>query len=360
LSLISRLLLAFITLVVALVVAALGVWASGGVRGWTLAGLPTAQPTPASAQNVIAITINKGENAATIGDKLQRAGVVRSASWFRLLAQAEGVQNDLAAGTYSFQRDTDTQAALDRIKVGITAPSVLVTIPEGLRIEQIADLLQAKGVTQAAPLLEAMQNTASGDDKLLASRPDGSLQGYLFPDTYYFEVNATPAAIIKKMLGDLDQRVDPSLQQAFQAEGLTVQQALTLASIVEREAQAPSERPIIASVFLNRLKQQIPLGADPTVQFALTQDPASVASYGWWKQDLTVADLKIDSPYNTYVTAGLPPGPICDPGLDSIAAVAHPAQTNYLYFVAKNDGSGSHAFATTLAEHEANIQKYQH
>ena len=355
-----RIALAVATLIVALVVVAAGFRVSGGVRGWTLSGAPTALPTPAAGRDAITITIDKGSTAKTIGQKLQDAGVLRSASWFGMLAQAEGVQNDLAAGTYTFQRDSDTQVVLDRVKVGITAPSVLVTIPEGLRIEQIADLLQQKGVTQAGPLLQALQNTPSGDDPLLASRPDASLQGYLFPDTYYFEVNSTPEAVIKKMLGDLDSRIDPSLRQAIQAEGLTIHQAITLASIVEREAEAPSERPIIASVFLNRLKQGMPLGADPTVQFALAANPSSVTQNGWWKQDLTLDDLKVNSPYNTYVAAGLPPGPICDPGLDAIAAVAHPATTDYLYFVAKGDGSGTHAFASTLAEHEANIAKYQH
>jgi UPF0755 protein len=147
------------------------------------------------------------------------------------------------------------------------------------------------------------------------------------------------------------------LRGAIQAQGLTDFQTLTLASIVEREAQVASERPMIASVFLNRMKQGIPLQADPTIQYAVAQDPASIAANGWWKRDLTVDDLKINSPYNTYANKGLPPGPICNPGRDAIAAVAHPAQTNFLYFVAKGDGS--HAFAATLEEHNANIQKYQ-
>jgi UPF0755 protein len=119
----------------------------------------------------------------------------------------------------------------------------------------------------------------------------------------------------------------------------------------------PSERPIIASVFLNRLRAGIPLQADPTVQFAVAQDPASVTQYGYWKTDLTVDDLKVDSPYNTYVNPGLPPGPITNPGFDAIEAVVRPAQTNYLFFVAKGDGS--HAFAETLEEHLKNIEKYQ-
>jgi UPF0755 protein len=131
---------------------------------------------------------------------------------------------------------------------------------------------------------------------------------------------------------------------------------LTLASIVEREAQVPDERPIIAGVFLKRLRRGMPLEADPTVQYALGNDPASVARYGYWKQDLTQTDLEVDSPYNTYRNTGLPQGPICNPGLDSIQGVIEPAETDYLYFVARADGS--HVFAETLEEHLSNIEQY--
>jgi len=132
---------------------------------------------------------------------------------------------------------------------------------------------------------------------------------------------------------------------------------VTLASIVEREAVEPSERPIIASVFLNRLRAGIALQADPTVQYAVGQNNPSVAKYGYWKKDLTLDDLQVDSPYNTYVHPGLPPGPIANPGLASINAVVRPASTNYLYFVAKNDGT--HVFAETLEEHLRNVEQYQ-
>ena len=131
---------------------------------------------------------------------------------------------------------------------------------------------------------------------------------------------------------------------------------VTLASIVEREARLAEERPIIAAIFLKRLRQGMPLEADPTVQYALGSDPQSVAAYGYWKKDLTQRDLEVDSPYNTYRRTGLPPGPIANPGLDAITAVIRPAQTNYLYFVAKEDGS--HAFAETLEEHLRNIELY--
>jgi UPF0755 protein len=345
-------------LAAALVLLFIGYRASRNVAGWALpsAKAPAAEPT-SSAAGTVSVMIGKGENARTIGNKLQKAGVIRSATWFRMLAEIEGIQNDLAAGSYTFQLDSDTQAVLDRVKVGILEPQILVTIPEGLRLEQIADLLQRKGVFQAQPLLDAMKSgTFDGD--LLQDRPEGaSLEGYVFPDTYYFPAKTNPAQVVNEMLTALNDRFDPDLRAAVQAEGLTDYQALTLASIVEREAQVPAERPIIASVFLNRMKKQIPLQADPTVQYAVAQDSASVSTNGWWKRDLTVDDLKIQSPYNTYVTPGLPPGPICNPGRDAIAAVAHPAQTDYLYFVAKGDGS--HAFASTLEEHNANIQKYQ-
>jgi UPF0755 protein len=139
---------------------------------------------------------------------------------------------------------------------------------------------------------------------------------------------------------------------------LSPHQVLTLASIVEREAKQASERPLIASVYLNRLAASLPLQADPTVQYAVaTRDGAAASAYHYWKQDLTSADLQIDSPFNTYVVPGLPPGPICSPGEASIRAVLQPAQTDYVYFVANTDGSGTHLFARTLDEHNANVAK---
>jgi UPF0755 protein len=143
----------------------------------------------------------------------------------------------------------------------------------------------------------------------------------------------------------------------MQANGLTLHEAVTLASIVEREAVQPDERPLIAGVFLNRLRLGMPLGADPTVQYALADDPQSVERFGFWKQGLTLEDLEVESPYNTYVNGGLPPGPIANPGLDSLEAVAYPAETSYLYFVAREDGS--HVFAETLEEHLRNVEQYQ-
>ena len=345
-------------LLAALVLGVITWRAVNNVAGWALPSEQAVPPAPSpNAGQTATIVVSKGDNARTIGDELEKAGVIRSGTWFRMLAEIEGVQNDLAAGSYVFQQDSDTQAVLDRIKVGILQPQVLVTIPEGLRIEQIADLLGRSGVGDTQALLAAMQSGSYSGD-LLNDKPAGStLEGFVFPDTYYFPLKAKPQDVVNEMLAALNDRFDPSLRAAAQAEGLTDYQVLTLASIVEREAQVPEERPIIASVFLNRLKAGMPLQADPTVQYALAQNPDSVTQFGWWKQDLTEDDLRVDSPYNTYTHTGLPPGPICNPGRAAIDAVVHPAQTSYLYFVAKGDGT--HAFASTLAEHNANVQKYQ-
>jgi UPF0755 protein len=158
------------------------------------------------------------------------------------------------------------------------------------------------------------------------------------------------------MLQTFEDIVPPGVRESAADVGLTFHEALTLASVIEREAQVPEERPIMAQVFLSRLALGIPLEADPTVQFAVAEDPASVAEFGYWKAGLTNDDLLADSPYNTYQNGGLPPGPIANPGLESILAVMNPADTSYFYFVARPDGS--HAFAETFEEHLQNVQEF--
>jgi UPF0755 protein len=198
------------------------------------------------------------------------------------------------------------------------------------------------------------------DLEILGSPAPGSLEGYLFPETYEVPQKVPGTQVVDLMIRMFNQRVGQQLRSNSELN-LSPHQLLTVASIVEREAQQPSERPLIASVYLNRLARQLPLQADPTVQYAVaSRDGPLAASYGYWKQDLTEADLALDSPYNTYVHAGLPPAPICNPGEASIRAVLQPAQTDYLYFVAREDGSGLHLFARTLDEHNANVARVQH
>jgi UPF0755 protein len=269
-----------------------------------------------------------------------------------VLASLMGVGDHLAPGDYEFEKGTTALSAVQRISQGITA-SRIVTIPEGLRAEEIGALLEDRGVVSAAAFRSALGEQY--DEPFLAALGTRGLEGVLFPATYGFVRDVTPHAAVDQLLQAYQERYQDEIRPLLPSapNGLTLLQVMTLASIVEREARVPAERPVIASVFLNRLNAGIPLQADPTVQYALGSDPASVSRFGYWKQELSLADLDVDSPYNTYANVGLPPGPIANPGLDSIRAVLAPAGTNYLFFVARPDGS--HAFAETLEEHRQNV-----
>jgi UPF0755 protein len=182
--------------------------------------------------------------------------------------------------------------------------------------------------------------------------PNQPVEGFLFPDTYEFRADATPEEIVQALLENFERRVPPETRARAEQLGRPFYQVLIVASIVEREAAVPEERPVIASVFYNRLRENMPLQADPTVQYALGS-PGN-----WWPSLDTVPDLAaVVSPYNTYRNAGLPPGPICNPGLAAIQAALSPAQTDYLYFVTRGDGSGAHVFARTYEEHVRNIRE---
>jgi len=311
---------------------------------------------PDASGGTVSITVEQGESARSIGDELQRKGVIRSKRLFEVLVALTGVQNKLEAGDYEFDAGLPSIEVVHRIAEGKTA-SRNVVIPEGRRSEEVGEILEKAGVVSKQDFLDALVKSQY-NEPFLSQTSSASLEGFLFPATYSFFRAAKPGDVVATMLLAFQDKVASQLQ--LEGQTLTLDQVVTLASIVEREAQDPAERPIIASVYLNRLRLGINLQADPTVQYALTQFPLSVSAYGYWKKDLTLDDLKVDSPYNTYVRPGLPPGPIANPGLDSINAVVRPARTNYLFFVAKNDGTGQHAFAETLEEHLANVQKYQH
>lgn len=314
---------------------------------------PPVGRSPSPSQTVL-ITVLEGESVRDVGERLEKEGVVASALLFRIMVALEGYEGQLVAGDYEFEKGMPTVQVIDRLHRGITSPLV-VTVREGMRAEEIADLMQREGVTSRQAFLEAIQG--SYDFAFLRNKPAAAnLEGYLFPDTYFFGRRTTVEDAVKQMLENFDTKFSEELRQEAANLGLSVHTVVTLASIVEREAQVAEERPIIAGVFLRRLRLGIPLEADPTVQYALGSDPESVAEYGYWKKELTQQDLEVDSPYNTYRRVGLPPGPIANPGLDSIVAVVRPAQTSYLYFVAKPDGS--HAFAETLEEHLRNVELY--
>jgi len=303
----------------------------------------------------VRFTVNRGESTKDIAGRLEEARLIRSAWFFSTMAQLKGVESSLKAGEYELRADMRPSEILDRLQHGV-GRGWRVVIPEGWRVAQVADLLEDEGVTSRRAFLEAAARAFV--DPAFGRTAGASLEGYLFPDTYLLPAEASADDLVAVMLRNFERRLEPSLRQRAIERGQTIHQVLTLASIVEREAVVPAERPIIASVYYNRLKAGTRLDADPTVQYAVAiADTRPAGRDGYWKKELTKADLDSDSPYNTYRRTGLPPGPISNPGLASIRAVLESAETDYLYFVARPDGS--HVFARTFEEHLQNVRKYR-
>ncbi len=301
----------------------------------------------------VVLTILPGSTTDQIADQLRDAGVIRSALAFRLRARQSGLDGSFQAGQHVLRKNMTVDEAVEALQTAEVHERIL-TLIEGWRREEIAAYLLSQSVLNASEFLALTDGDAYRRD-FLAQRPESaSLEGYLFPDTYRIEPETTTGQFIESLLNQFGGKIGGTVGEGFQSNGLTVHQAVTLAAIIEREAQVAAERPIIASVFYNRLRIDMPLGADPTIQYALGYQETEGR---WWKKALTYDDLKIVSPYNTYVHVGLPPGPICNPGLASLQAVAAPAVTDYYFFVAVGDGS--HVFSRTFEEHNANVRRYR-
>ena len=350
--------LAFLATVLVLGMIAATVWVITGspslvdeVPATPYAAPPTPAPTP------VIISVNEGEGAQKIGDTLEDEGVIESAIQFRVLVELLGYDRLLQAGEYELDPNTPALNVVYRMRRGIVS-SLFVTVIEGWRLEEIADALDEQGVISRDEFLEAAVAGNFGFDFLGRLRAATSLEGYLFPATYFYRRDDTAEDVIQRMLEATNEKFTPELRSQALDQGLTVHGVLTLASIIEREAKVAEERPIMAQVFLTRLRRGMLLEADPTVQYALAEEPENVEEFGYWKTELTEEDLEIDSDYNTYRTSGLPPTPIGAPRLDSTMAVIEPTDTNFLYFVATGDEDGSHAFAETLAEHLENVEEY--
>jgi peptidoglycan lytic transglycosylase G len=297
-------------------------------------------------------TVRKGETAFEISERLQDAGLVTSGLAFRLRARAEGLDVNFQAGDYDLAPSMRPSEIMEALQHGRLAGSAL-TIPEGWRLAEIADQVERVRPGSRPDFLQTVLAGRS-DQPALTDRPPGSsLEGYLFPDTYQLDADTPMQKLVDAMLRNFGQKVGPEHIARARAKGLSVHQLVTMASIVEREARLPGERTLIAAVYLNRLRQNTRLQADPTVQYALHPSNAGAGEGGYWKSSLTGTDLRAESPYNTYQRTGMPPGPICSPGLGSIEAVLDAGPTDLLYFVARPDGS--HLFAATLAEHNANV-----
>jgi UPF0755 protein len=295
---------------------------------------------------VVAIPISATANQ--VGEILKQNELVRSPRLFSLYTRFTGRDDQIKAGQYKLNSSFSTKELLNELVEGRLAEQSF-TVPEGYTTAQIVDLLASKGLADKAEFLKAV-STAEFDYFFLQDLPAGEkrLEGYLFPDTYQVASDSTPTSIIDMMLERFASEME-ELDYAAQAgrAGVTLQEAVIIASLIEREARVDTERPLIAGVIYNRLKIDMPLQLCASVQYAL----------GATKPELSYQDLEIDSPYNTYKIYGLPPGPIAMPGRKSLLAAVQPTATEYLYYVAKPDGS--HAFAATLEEHEANKVRYE-
>jgi UPF0755 protein len=312
------------------------------------------------AQQNVAFAITAGERADQVAANLQAAGLLNDPALFLNYLRYYGLDARLEAGQFQLSGSLTTPE-LAATLINAVAQEVELRFLEGWRSEEMAAYLRA---TQPANIdgdafLALVSRQAAFDlsaHTFLASlAPDVSLEGFLFPDTYRVPLDADAAYLLDLMLGTFGERVTPEMRQQFGVNGLSVRQAVTLASIVERETPLADERPLVAGVFYNRLARSMSLDADPTVQYAV----GYVAERdSWWKSPLTLDDLQTDSPYNTYLYPGLPPGPIANPGLDALAAVAAPIQSEFIFFVADCSGQnpGAHLFSVTYEEHLAKVQ----
>jgi UPF0755 protein len=258
-----------------------------------------------------------------------------------------GAGRRLQAGEYRFDRPMTATEVVDKIARGDVYLRT-ITFREGLTVRQMAELYESRGFGPAQEFVKA----ASNAEAIRSLDPDArDLEGYLFPDTYTLPRRVTAEQLVSRMVAGFQKVLTPELRRQATARGLSVRELVTLASIVEKETGKAEERPLVAAVYANRLKIGMGLQCDPTVIYALERE-------GRFNGNLTREDLhNYDSPYNTYRYAGLPPGPIAAPGKASLEAAANPADASYLYFVSRNDGS--HAFATTLEEHNRNVFQFQ-
>ena len=281
------------------------------------------------------ISVVKGDTLSSVADKLKGAGIVPSAAAFKLEARASGNSTDLKPGTYKFRPGDDTAKILKALTANKPAPTFSVTIPEGLTIKQTAEEVASQSKVSAKDFEAAAGKTNYGysflDDKNIKTT-----EGFLFPKQYDFEKGADARQMVDRLLNQyLIETENLDFGSTEKKLNLSEYEIITVASLVERESASPEERPLIASVIYNRIHNGMPLQIDASVQYAL----------GKPKAELSLQDLKVNSPYNTYENKGLPPGPICSPSLDSIKAALKPADTNYLYYVLNAKGT-KHTFTS--------------
>lgn len=301
-------------------------------------GLKAVSNETAAAKEIV---IPKGSSLKTIADILENENIIKNSLVFEIYCKLNEKADKLKAGKYNISNSLDIPGVVEVIATGkALVDTVKFTIPEGYKLEQIVEKLDGLGVVSREEI-EGALDPEKYDYGFIGQIPDreNKLEGYLFPDTYEIYKDTKAEAIIDKLLGRFDQLFTEEYRNRAKELNMSIDQVVTLASIIEREAKLDSERKTISAVFHNRLKKNMMLQSCATVQYLFKEQ----------KEVLTYKDLEIKSPYNTYIHAGLPPGPIASPGIKSIEAALYPEDSDYLYFVAKDDGS--HVFTRTYSEH---------
>ena len=298
--------------------------------------------------DTVTITIASGSSTEMIGQALAEQGIIESGSQFRLWSRLKGYDSRYQAGTYSFSPSM-TFEEIAEILVGGAVDMFTFTIPEGYTIKQVADTLSEQGFVDRERFMELLE-TGDFDYPFLEGAQDNEnhLEGYLFPNTYTLAVGATEEDIIRVMLDQFEKEVTQEYYEKAESMGYTINEIITIASIIEREAMVDEERPLVASVIYNRLAIDMPLQMCSTVQYILGEPKAILSN----------ADTQIASPYNTYINQGLPPGPICSPGIASIRAALNPADTEYLYFVLSEKLDGTSNFSSDYNQFLKDSQAY--
>jgi uncharacterized YceG family protein len=304
------------------------------------------QPFHGDGSGRVVVTVPKGASVSEVGDLLDERGVVSSSGLFQLRVTIAGKRSDLYPGRFVLASDMSYGAAIDALSQAPVKKVTAITIPEGYSREQVAPLAEEVGLEGS--YVEETVRSRFLDPAEYGGRGAESLEGFLFPDTFELKPNAPVADLVQLQLEDFKRRIGGVDMRYAKSKNLTVYDVVTIASMVEREAMIDKERPLVAAVIYNRLKEGMPLGIDATTRFAT----------GNYEEPLTESELATDSPYNTRTSAGLPPGPIDSPGLASIEAAAHPAKAGYLFYVVKPGTCGEHSFSTTEAEFEADVARY--
>jgi UPF0755 protein len=281
------------------------------------------------------IEVVKGDTLSSVAEKLEQAGVIPSAFMFKMEARVGGYGTEIKTGEYTFARGAESEMILEKLTAGDAAPTLAVTIPEGLSLEETAQEVAGQSGVSAAEFEEAARRTDYGYG-FLEDPAIKTTEGFLFPKQYEFEKGTKAPQMVTRMLEQyLMETQTLDISSAKERLNMSEYELVIVASLIEKEAARSEERPLVASVIYNRIRKDMPLQIDASVHYALDKQG----------EELSLADLKVNSPYNTYENTGLPPGPICSPSRDSLEAAMNPAETDYLYYVLKANGD-EHVFTS--------------